>query len=280
MKWYDIIIDHMLDLLEIVRQEMRLRNYSPKTLQAYSRVISDIYRKVGKPLRELSHDDIRRYLLNLQNAGLSSQSVALAANAINFLFVEIYKIPSFQKIRHPKRSHRLPIILTRKEIELLITQPRNAKHRLLLSLAYAAGLRVSEALALRVRDIDFDELTVTVRQGKGRKDRLTVLSQKLISDLRSLCAGKDSDDILFESERGGRLTSSSAQSVFHAALSKAGINKRATFHSLRHSFATHLLENGVDVRFVQELLGHANIRTTQIYTHLTNPALKNIKSPL
>lgn len=270
----------MPDLLEIIRQEMRLRNYSPKTLQAYSRVISDLYRKVGRPLRELSNDEIRHYLLNLQNAGLSSQSVALAANAINFLFVEIYKIPSFQKIRHPKRSNRLPIVLTRKEIELLVTQLSNTKHQLILSLAYAAGLRVSEILSLCVRDIDFEEMTVTVRQGKGRKDRLTVLSQKLASSLRSLCAGKDSADILFESERGGKLTSSSVQSVFHAALSKAGINKQASFHSLRHSFATHLLENGVDVRYVQELLGHANIRTTQIYTHLTNPALKNIKSPL
>lgn len=269
----------MPDLLEIIRQEMRLRNHSPKTLQAYSRVISDLYRKVGRPLRELSHDDIRQYLLNLQSAGLSSQSTALAANAINFLFVEIYKISSFQKIRHPKRSNRLPIILTRKEIELLVAQPSNTKHRLILSLAYAAGLRVSEILSLRVRDIDFEEMTVTVRQGKGRKDRLTVLSQKLISDLRSLCAGRDGDDNLFESERGGKLASASAQSIFHAALSKAGIKKDASFHSLRHSFATHLLENGVDVRYVQELLGHANIRTTQIYTHLTNPALKNIKSP-
>lgn len=270
----------MPDLMEIIRQEMLLRNYSPKTLKAYSRVISDLYKKMKRPLRDLSADDIRSYLIELQSAGLSSQSIALAANAINFLYSDIYKSPSFQKLHHPKRSQKLPVVLTRKEIDVLIIQPRNTKHRLILSLAYAAGLRVSEAVALRVRDIDFDEMTVTVRQGKGNKDRLTVLSPKLLHGLRALSVTKDGMAYLFESERGGKLTASTAQIVFQNALKKAGIQKPASFHSLRHSFATHLLENGVDVRYVQELLGHANIRTTQIYTHLTNPALKKIKSPL
>ncbi|MBI4268465.1 tyrosine-type recombinase/integrase [Candidatus Uhrbacteria bacterium] len=270
----------MPDLLEIIRQEMLLRNYSPKTLKAYSRVISDLYKKAQKPLRELSADDIRQYLLSLHGTGLSSQSIALAANAINFLYLSIYKLPSFQKIRQPKRSNKLPVILTRKEIERMLETVVNTKHRVLLGLSYAAGIRVSEALAVRIRDIDFDELLLTVRQGKGRKDRQTVLSGKLLTDIRSLAAGRDSAAYLFESERGGKLTASSAQNIFRSALKNAGIKKEASFHSLRHSFATHLLENGVDVRYVQELLGHANIRTTQIYTHLTNPALKNIKSPL
>jgi site-specific recombinase XerD len=133
---------------------------------------------------------------------------------------------------------------------------------------------------LRVRDIDLNGLTVVVRQGKGRKDRLTVVSAALSPELQQIMAGKDGGDYVFASERGGRLTEASAQKVFYQALARAGINRPATFHSLRHSFATHLLENGVDVRYVQELLGHANIRTTQIYTHVTNPSLKNIKSPL
>ncbi|MDO8490054.1 MAG: tyrosine-type recombinase/integrase [bacterium] len=270
----------MPDLIEIIRQEMRLRNYSPKTLRAYTRVISDLYKIIKKPLREVSQDEIRHYLLSLSERGLSSQSIALAANAINFLYTTIYKLPSFQKIHHPKQSQKLPVVLTREEIELLITQPRNSKHQLILSLGYAAGLRVSEVLSLRVRDIDFSEMTITVRQGKGNKDRLTVLSPKLTDGLRALSAGKDASSYLFESERGGKLTTSTAQIIFRNALKKSGIQKLASFHSLRHSFATHLLENGVDVRYVQELLGHANIRTTQIYTHLTNPALKNIKSPL
>jgi len=270
----------MSDIIEIIRQEMRLRNYSQRTFRAYTRIISDLYKKTKRPLRDLSADDIRSYLLELEDADLSSQSIALAANAINFLYTAIYKNPSFQKLHHPKRSQKLPVVLTRKEIELLIVQPSNIKHKLLLSLGYAAGLRVSEVLSLKIRDIDFDEMTITVRQGKGLKDRLTVLSPKLLGGIRALSGGKDAAAYLFESERGGKLTTSTAQIVFRNALKKAGIQKLASFHSLRHSFATHLLENGVDVRYVQELLGHANIRTTQIYTHLTNPALKNIKSPL
>ena len=129
-------------------------------------------------------------------------------------------------------------------------------------------------------DVNLDELTLIVRQGKGKKDRLTVLSKNIIEELKIIMAGRENDDYVFESNRGGKLTEMSAQKVFYSALKKAGIKKPASFHSLRHSFATHLLENGVDVRYVQELLGHANIRTTQIYTKVTNPSLKNIKSPL
>ncbi len=121
---------------------------------------------------------------------------------------------------------------------------------------------------------------IHVRQGKGKKDRVSVLSDKIINDLKICGGGRIGSAYLFESERGGKLTTATAQKVFYQCLRKAGINKPASFHSLRHSFATHLLENGVDVRYVQELLGHANIRTTQIYTHVTNPKLKNIKSPL
>lgn len=269
----------MPNLIEILHQEMRLRNYSPKTVKAYTHVIGALYKKVKKPLRELSEDDIKKYLLGLHDQKLSSQTIALATNAINFLYRNLYKRDDFVPLRHPKRSQKLPSILTRAEIEQLLAQPRNRKHRLILSISYAAGLRISEALALRIRDIDLEELTITVRQGKGQKDRRTVLSKKLTDDLRSIMAGRSESAYLFESERGGKLTAETASAIFRNALTKAGIKKPASFHSLRHSFATHLLENGVDVRYVQELLGHANIRTTQIYTQLTNLALKNIKSP-
>ncbi len=270
----------MLNLLDIVRREMKIRNYSPKTMSSYLRVIVNLYKSTQTPPREITENEIKNYIEKLHNRGLSSQSIALAANAINFLYTQVYRRSGYQKLHHPKRSQKLPVVLTRQEIDAILKAPTNVKHRLFLALAYAAGLRVSEVLALRVRDIDLNEMTVTVRQGKGRKDRITVLSSKLVGDLRALAAVKNADGFLFESERGGILTTATAQKVFTKALQAAGIKKPATFHSLRHSFATHLLENGTDVRYVQELLGHANIRTTQIYTHLTNPALKNIKSPL
>jgi site-specific recombinase XerD len=200
-------------------------------------------------------------------------------NAINFLYCQIYGRVGFKKFRHPKRSQKLPVVLSREEIKSILGQIKNNKHRLMVKLAYAAGLRVSEVVNLKVADIDLDELTVTVREGKGGKDRLSVLSESMIADIRDLTAGKEIVDLVFESERGGKLTTTTLQKVFIRALKKSGVKKSATFHSLRYSFATHLLENGVDVRYVQELLGHANIRTTQVYTKVTNPRLKNIRSP-
>ena len=149
----------------------------------------------------------------------------------------------------------------------------------MMSLGYACGLRVSEVVALKVADLDIDELVVHIKSAKGKKDRISVLPAKLQNDLRNIIAGKNADDFIFGSNRGGKLTTTSLQKMFRKSLAKTNIKKLATFHSLRHSFATHLLENGVDIRYVQELLGHQNIRTTQTYTQMTNPKLKNIKSP-
>jgi len=151
---------------------------------------------------------------------------------------------------------------------------------LIISLSYGAGLRISEAQNLKVKDIDFDELTIHIKNAKGKKDRITILPEKIKNDLQKALSFKDQNDFIFESERGGKLSTRTLQKIFEKALMKTGIKKPATFHSLRHSFATHLLENGTDIRYVQELLGHQNIRTTQIYAHVTNPNLKNIKSPL
>lgn len=248
--------EYMPSLLEIIQKEMRIRNYSERTIEAYSRVCSELYKIYKKPPRELSEDEIKDYLYTLQKKGLSSQSIALAVNAINYLFIQIYKNNSFQKLRHPKRSSKIPVVLSRQDIDLVLSKISNPKHRLIISLAYAAGLRVSEVISLKVKDIDLAEMTITVRQGKGKKDRLSVISQKLINELETIIANRIGHDFLFASERGGKLTTATPQKIFYSALRKAGIKKEATFHSLRHSFATHLLENGVDVRYVQELLGH------------------------
>jgi len=171
-------------------------------------------------------------------------------------------------------------VLSHTEIEQIIEETDNAKYKLMISLGYACGLRVSEVVNLRVADLNIDELVVRIKGAKGKKDRISVLPEKLQNDLRNIIAGKDDGDFVFPSSRRGKLTTTSLQKMFRKSLSKAKVNKPATFHSLRHSFATHLLENGTDVRYVQELLGHSNIRTTQVYTQVTNPKLKNIKSPL
>lgn len=228
----------------------------------------------------LDTENIRNFLMQMQSKEYSFQTVNLYLNAIKFFYREIIKTSAPINLKFAKRASKLPIVLSREEINKIIDLTRNAKHKLLISLSYGSGLRVSEAVNLKVRDLDLAGSTVHIKNAKGRKDRLTVFPEKLKNDIQNLIAGRNADGYVFASERGGKLAERSAQKVFEHALIKSGITKPATFHSLRHSFATHLLENGVDIRFVQELLGHCNIRTTQRYTQVTNPSLKSIKSPL
>ncbi|MBU3965183.1 tyrosine-type recombinase/integrase, partial [Patescibacteria group bacterium] len=175
---------------------------------------------------------------------------------------------------------KLPVVLSRSEIEKIINSIENRKHKLLISLSYGAGLRVSEAINLKIKDINSEELTIHLKNAKGSRDRITIFPEKLKADLHEFFALRNMNDYVFASERGGKLTERTAQKIFEIAMKKAKIGKDATFHSLRHSFATHLLENGVDIRYVQELLGHQNIRTTQLYTKVTNLNIRKIKSPL
>ena len=261
-------------------REMRVRNYSPKTIKAYSREIAGICLFFRCSPRDVSRESMLGYFDRKLRQGLSSQSISLAMNAVNFIYRDLYNIKDFVPFRHPKRSKKLPVVLTKDEVLRVIESITNTRHRLMISLAYAAGLRISEVVNLRVCDLDCEQMTLMVREGKGKKDRMTVLSPKLISAISELTVGKSGRSYFFETNRGGKYAARSIQKIFQNALADAEVAKPATFHSLRHSFATHLLEQGTDVRYVQELLGHANIRTTQIYTKVTNPALKNIKSPL
>lgn len=277
---YSTIFVKLEELLEKIENELKLRNYSRKTIKSYIGCLSDYFRYAKNIKKDPEVSLIKKYLLEKQELGQSAQTVNLRLNAIKYFYREIFKSHIPIDIKFSKTSKKLPVVLSRGEIEKIINSIRNEKHRLMIALAYGAGLRVSEVINLKVRDIDLQELTIHIKDAKGRKERLTIFPEKLKSDLSEMLALQHGNETLFESERGGKLTERTAQKVFENTLRKAGIKKEATFHSLRHSFATHLLENGTDVRYVQELLGHANIRTTQIYTKITNPMLKNIKSPL
>jgi site-specific recombinase XerD len=266
--------------LQKTERELKIKNYSPKTIKSYLYGLREYFTFKGNNFTELNQENIRDFLLHCEKKHTSPQSRNLFLNAIKFYYRNVVKNPQKIEIQSAKRPKSLPTVLSRSEITKILESLKNAKHKLLLSLAYGAGLRVSEIVGLKVQDLDFEELTVHIKQAKGQKDRISVMPASLIDGLKNLIAGKDKNDLVFASERGGKLTTRTAQKVFENALHDSGIKKDATFHSLRHSFATHLLENGTDVRFVQELLGHQNIRTTQIYTHVTNPKLKNIKSPL
>jgi len=266
--------------LRQTEDELRLRNYSKKTIKNYLLCLNVYFNFKKSGLEQTDLALIKEFLLSKQEKGYSAQTVNLYLNAIKFFYREVLKNPQEIDLKFAKRSKKLPVVLLREEIGKVLASTQNSKHRLLLSLAYGAGLRVSEVVGLKVKDLDLEGLTIHIKQAKGKKDRITVFPEKLKTTIQNLIAGKDKNDWIFSSERGGELTERTAQKIFEKALKKSGIRKEATFHSLRHSFATHLLENGVDIRYIQELLGHQNIRTTQRYTQVTNPSIKNIKSPL
>lgn len=237
---YSLDMENILDKTERV---LKLRNYSPKTCKAYLLYIKE-YIKFSKKLGiKDKQKAVEEFLLNKQKRRQSPQTINLTLNAIKFLYTEVLKDPQRIDLKFSKRSKKLPIILSRTEIEQIIEATENSKYKLMISLAYACGLRVSEVVALKVSDLDIDELVVHIKEAKGKKDRITPFSEKLKNDLHQITVGKKPDDFVFESERGGKLTDRSAQKVFQMALKKSGIQKPATFHSLRHSFATHLLEN-------------------------------------
>lgn len=270
----------MQEQLTKMERELKIRNYSPATIKTYLYSLREYFNFKKQAFELYDEDSIKNYLLFCEKNSVSAQTRNLSLNAIKFYYRNVVRIPTTISVRSAKHQHRLPEVLTRSEIDQILNVTTNSKHRTLLALAYGSGLRVSEIVNLKVKDVDLEQLVVTVRQGKGNKDRISVLPEKIRLALKNYCEDKDQNDYVFASERGGKLTTRMAQKVFENALHKANLQKSATFHSLRHSFATHLLENGVDVRYVQELLGHQNIRTTQRYTQVTNPMLKNIKSPL
>jgi len=266
--------------LEKTERELKIRNYSSKTVKSYLYALREYFIFKKRSIENLDIDNIKDFLLYKQKRGASVQTRNLFLNAIKFFYRDVIKSRQKVDIRSAKKPKRLPIVLSKDEIDKILKATKNKKYKILLSLAYGAGLRVSEIVSLKLKDVDFDGLTLHVKQAKGKKDRITVFPEKLKINIQNLMAVKQQNDYVFESERGGKLTTRTAQKAFENSLKKAGLKKEATFHSLRHSFATHLLENGVDVRYIQELLGHQNIRTTQRYTQVTNPKLKNIKSPL
>lgn len=267
-------------LIRKLQEYMRIAGYSQLTIKAYTLCIGKIYANLKKPLNKITEAEFKHFLDKLVKKDYSPYTTNQYYAAYKLVIEKLYRQNCNFSFPYAKRHKRLPIVLSRREIVRLLDNTKNPKHRLIVALAYGAGLRVSEIVNLKIQDLSIDELTLHLKQTKGKKDRITVIPEKLKTDLQNLVAGKTPGDFIFASARGGKLTARTAQKVFSNALKRAKIKKPATFHSLRHSFATHLLENGVDVRYVQELLGHANIRTTQVYTKVTNPKLKNIKSPL
>lgn len=279
-----MIIDQTLkvqleSLLGRTKNELRLKGRSPKTIKAYLGYLHE-YLFAVENWQKLDIDFIKNFLLKRQDKDYSSSTINLYLCAIKFFYRSVLGLTDSINIRFIRRRKRLPVVLSHEEVGRIIEILKNKKHRLMISLAYGAGLRVSEVINLKIADLDFDRGLIYVRRAKGDKDRVTLLPEKLVPELQEFFAGKEFKDLLFVSQRGGRLSSRTLQKVFEQSLKRAAINKNASFHSLRHSFATHLLENGTDIRYVQAFLGHQSIKTTQLYTSVTSLGISKIKSPL
>jgi site-specific recombinase XerD len=262
--------------------ELRSRKYSPKTRKAYIYYNQSLCRWLNKPPRQVNPEDIKRYLAYQEKEkNLSAASMNLALSAFKFFYKQVLKQDIVQEQRRPRQDKRLPVVLSRTEIKTVLDVETNPKHRLLLMLVYSAGLRVSEAVSLKRTDIDTARKTILLTAAKGRKDRHTLLSDQVIKCLGNYYILTGKRTWLFPgADPANHLSIRSAQSICTQALKKAGIEKPASIHSLRHSFATHLLENGTDIRYIQELLGHVSIRTTERYTHVARRKTLKITSPL
>jgi len=263
-------------LIDKFRRELEIRNFSRKTIKSYMFAVGKFLefsenKKTG--LNENAVKDYIVFLLEKQNPSTVSQNLS----AIQFFFEEV--LNQNIKIPHPKRNKPIPIILTIKEIRKLIEITSNIKHKLIIKMLYGCGLRVSEIINLKKEDIDFNEDLIKIKLAKGRKDRFVNIPNSLKKELESYC-NLNNKEILFPSSRGGKLTTATIRKIIKNSSKKAGIKKDIHPHTLRHSFATHLLEQGTDLRIIQKLLGHSDIKTTQIYLSVSNQLIKNIKSPL
>src|SRR5437867_7742392 len=262
-------------------EEMRLRNFSPRTQQSYLSAMLGLVKQYRRPPDQLTQDAIRSYLLHLEKRGLSPSSRNVAISGLKFFYHQMLGWNEKQLFIPPrKRSWQLPEVLGQKEVERLLSAAVKHRDRCLLMTAYATGLRVSELVKLKVSAIDSERMMVRVEQGKGRKDRYTILSVRLLEELRSYWKEHRSPTYLFPNRKGGPISIDYAQRIYNLAKLKADIQKGHGIHTLRHCFATHLLEAGVDLVTIKTLLGHNSLQSTQRYLQIRQHKLTSTGSPL
>ncbi|MGO4533036.1 tyrosine-type recombinase/integrase [Paenibacillus sp. 2TAF8] len=264
-----------------LQQALKLRGYSRKTIKAYSNQIERFITNLPQLDTEISASSVQTYCLSLLERGVSHSSVNQTISAIRFYCKHVLHHPAEIQYIRPKKQTKLPNVMSEKEVTQLLKAVTNLKHKTILYLTYSAGLRVGEVVRLRYRDLDIERQTIIVRQGKGHKDRRTLLSNFAWEMVQKYIAKYKPDRWLFPGQSSDRhLTERSVQKVFEEARQRAGLVKKCSIHALRHSFATHLLENGTDLRYIQELLGHTSTQTTQRYTHVSTKNIQRIQSPL
>jgi integrase/recombinase XerD len=262
---------------------LRQKRYSKNTIENYSNLIRVFLEyNNDRIIEEIDSDDIVRFnddFIIRKKYSITYQRQMVSALKLFFRQVEHRNLDP-EKLERPRKENKLPSVFSKEEVEAILKSIRNIKHRAILSLIYSAGLRISELINLRIKDIDGQRMVINVRQAKGRKDRTVGLSRKIIILLRQYYRAYKPKIFLFEGYDNQQYSVSSCRSVLKQAMIRAGVTKHGSLHTLRHSFATHLLESGTDIRYIQELLGHQSSKTTEIYTHISKKRLEEIQSPL
>ena len=259
------------------------KRYSPNTIKTYTCYFRDFIMYFSDhDLQSITPEQIKKYLLNLISyKRISASQQNQRINAIKFYYEQVLgRKKVYYHLERPKREKKLPVVLSKDEIKTILRNTNNLKHKCILMTLYSGGLRRSELIKMEISDIDSDRMLIRIRNSKGGKDRHTLLSRKLLNILREYYRIYHPVRWLFEGPGGKPYSATSIENIFRRALKKSAIQKRATPHTLRHSFATHLLEQGINLRYIQELLGHASITTTEIYTRVSTHNLSQIKNPL
>ena len=269
--------------LDAFSHYMLQRRYSPNSVKSYRealRVFLDFIE--DKVPEEITNDDLERFNHErIIKKGFSASYQNQVINALKLYFRRFHgKQFDVSKIERPKDGYKLPIVLSLDEVENILNGTKNLKHRTMLSVIYSCGLRMGELIDLRIRDVDSKRLVIHIKKAKGDKDRVVPLSESTLDILRTYYLEYKPEEYLFNGDGAVQYSRSSLQSVFRQAISRSGIKKKCTLHTLRHSFATHLLEAGVNLRYIQELLGHNSPKTTMIYTHVSSEASRKIESPI
>lgn len=265
--------------LDDLKVELKLRGFSMNTEKTYLFHNEKFLAFIKKEPKDIAENDIKLYLAQLLSDEKQKSSVALVRSALLFYYNEVLH-KSIAGIKTPKIPKKLPITLTKEEIRRLIEAATHEKSKLLIKLLYASGLRISEALKLKVEDLEQEQRIGWVRGGKGGKDRMIILSEQVLHDMKSFLLGRGIvSGHIFLGKDGKPMSSRNAQKIITNAARAAGIAKQVTPHKLRHSFATHLREAGQDLRVIQELLGHSSIQTTEIYTHVSTEEKRKVISP-
>ncbi len=263
-------------------QKLELKKYSNSTVKSYVHCFEHFinhYKNIA--LENLNEADIRNYLKILIHENRSNSYINQSINSIKFYYEIVLGMPNrFYAIERPRKEKKLPVILSKSETRTLIGNTNNIKHKCIIGLLYSAGLRRSELLNLKISDIDSSRMLIHVRGAKGNKDRYTLLSTNILDDLRIYFKEWRPKEYLFESMHNGKYSENSVAKIVANAAIKSKLKKHVTPHTLRHSFATHLLESGTDLRYIQILLGHNSTKTTEIYTHVATSSFDSIKNPL